>query len=756
LLDDGKKLPDYAHVEGGHAPPALHGAEPAEAIWHQDQWYVRASSLRAGLGKLVLKDNDAFIVTDPRGDLPAVLAGEFGYYHGGTRHLSGLELRLHGEPPQVLDSGMSADDGFLLVEMVNGSAWDVEVDGLTRRVPRNSIFVRREIALVEDVLVQRFVLHNFDLHPIEVELSLLVAADFADMFEVRGVERKERGRMLPPRVSPTQLVLRYRGLDRVLRTSELRVEPPAAKADRGRLDFALRLEPGQDRVLRLEVRPAASAPQRGGAEPAAAGPLSGDGRTGRTAPKIEPLPRVRTSHEGLSRVLERALRDVVLMLSRTADGLYPYAGIPWYGAPFGRDGSITALQLLPWMPDVARGVLLFQARHQARDFDDFTDREPGKIFHELRTGEMANLREIPFVPYYGSADSTPLFLILAREYVRASGDLRLLKRLWGHVLLAVEWMERHGDLDGDGLIEYRARSAVGLRNQGWKDSWDGVMHSDGSIAEPPIAMCEVQGYAWRAYLGCAELAEMRGELERAAAWRARAEALRDLVERSFWIEELGTYALALDGEKRPCKVLTSNPGHLLWSGLPRPEIGRRLAERLMGPELFSGYGLRTLSAREVRYSPLSYHNGSVWPHDNAIAAEGMRRYGHVEGTFAIFAGLVNAVESLGDPRIPELFGGFERHDNGKVTPYPVACSPQAWASGAMLHLVRTLLGISIDARRRRVWFERPLLPPWLEWIEVRDLPAPGGTLDFLAARSHLCCSIEILAKPPDLQILVSS
>jgi glycogen debranching enzyme len=405
------------------------------------------------------------------------------------------------------------------------------------------------------------------------------------------------------------------------------------------------------------------------------------------------------------------------------------------------------------MPEVARGVLGFQARHQARDFDDFTDREPGKILHELRTGEMVELREIPFVPYYGSADSTPLFLILLREYVRATRDLELLDRLWPNVLAAIEWIERHGDADGDGFVEYHARSPLGLRNQGWKDSFDSISHQDGTLAEPPIAVCEVQAYVVRAYRGCAELAELRGDADQARTWRARADELQERIEQSYWQPDLDTFAIALDRDKRPCRVLATNAGHVLWAGAARPEIARRLAAKLLQPTLSTGFGLRTLEATAARYNPLSYHNGSVWPHDSGMVASGLRRYGDLEGFFEVFTGIVNAVERAPDQRVPELFCGFQRGTAVKPIPYPVACAPQAWASGALLDFATSLLGLSVDGSGS-VTFQDPVLPPWLDWLEVHDLGVPGGSMDFAAVRGRTSCSIEVLSKPGGLRVTV--
>jgi glycogen debranching enzyme len=466
------------------------------------------------------------------------------------------------------------------------------------------------------------------------------------------------------------------------------------------------------------------------------------------------VPRFQSDRDSLDRVLSRAVGDLLAMLSQTPDGLYPYAGIPWYCAPFGRDGSITALQLLPWMPEVARGVLLFQARHQAHDFDDFTDREPGKVFHELRTGEMAALREIPFVPYYGSADATPLFLILLAEYVRVTDDVALLERLWPHALAALEWIERYGDADGDGFVEYAARSPLGLRNQGWKDSFDGISHEDGRLAEPPVAVCEVQAYVVRAYRGCAELAERRGDRERARVWSHRAGELQRRLHESFWLDDLAIYALALDRDKRPCRVATSNAGHVLWAGAAYDAQARAVGAQLMSPELFSGFGVRTLATGARRYSPLAYHNGSVWPHDNALVAEGLRRCGMASAFFDVFGGVLAAVEQAPEQRVPELYCGFRRAGDDKPVPYPVACAPQAWSSGAMLHFVRTMLGLSVDGRSRTVEFDHPALPPWLDRLDVTGLWVPGGSLRFRAERHGNASSIEVVEKPDALDIVV--
>ena len=727
---------------------------PPEVVQHGGEWYVHASALSSSLPKLVLKDNDAFLVCDYRGDFPASVPGEFGYYHRGTRFLSTFEMRLQGELLSVLDYGLSTDEHSLTIELTNGNALETG----KRSIPRNSIFVRREVGLFHDLLFHRFGFHNFHLEDVDLDVVVKLGADFADIFEIRGLQRSRRGKSLRPAVEKSRLRLSYSGLDGVLRHTEIDAEPVATEAREGYLRFRLPLGSGKDTELTVTVTPG-TGDGRQQRSPNAGQPV----RPARLLRQVVeerstmalPLPVFRTEHEGMTRILNRAVRDIGLMLSHHEDGVYPYAGIPWYTAPFGRDGAITALFCLPWMPEVARGTLLFQARHQATDFDDFTDREPGKIFHELREGEMAALREIPFIPYYGSVDSTPLFVILLDEYMRATNDLDLLERLWTHLLAAVQWMEKHGDLDGDGFLEYRCRSPQGLRNQGWKDSFDAICHRDGRLAEPPIALCEIQGYAVLAYEGAARLALRRGDGEELQErWRARARALREAIASTFWIDRQDCYALALDGAKEPCTPVTSNAGYLLWAGIPDEERAGRLARRLLADDMFTGYGVRTLSSREERYNPLSYHNGSVWPHDNAFVAAGLRRYGHREEALRVITGMFQAIEHLPDGRVPEVFCGFQRSDHGKPTVYPVACAPQALASGAVLQMVSTLLGLQINGDGKTVWFQDPVLPEWLGWLEVRGLPVPGGTMDFTAFRGRLACSMEVMDKPPALEVYV--
>jgi glycogen debranching enzyme len=463
---------------------------------------------------------------------------------------------------------------------------------------------------------------------------------------------------------------------------------------------------------------------------------------------------VESSSERFNQWVRRSMADLRMLVSDTPYGPYPYAGVPWFSTPFGRDGIITALQTLWVNPRIARGVLEYLAARQADRIDEANDAEPGKILHETRSSEMARLHEVPFGQYYGSVDSTPLFVLLAGAYYERTGDLPFLRIIWPHVERALDWIDRYGDRDGDGFVEYARQSSVGLIQQGWKDSQDSVFHADGSLADPPIALCEVQAYVYDARVRAAKLADALGEVALGDRLRHRAQQLRAAFEERFWCEPEGTYALALDGHKQPCRVRTSNAGQCLFGGIASPERARRVADSLMGNDMFSGWGIRTLSAVESRYNPMSYHNGSIWPHDNGLITAGFSRYRFDDLIGAPFGGLFDASEGMDGHRLPELFCGFHRRSADGPTSYPVACSPQAWASGVVFHLIQSCLRLSIDVAHARLCVDHAILPPFVTYIRLLNLELPFGQADLLFEQHPLDVGVTVLRKTGDFELHV--
>jgi glycogen debranching enzyme len=674
----------------------------------------------------VLMHQDTFAVFDLSGAISSDARNEQGLYHRGTRHVSRLDLRIDGQRPMTLSSSVVRDNALLAVDLTNPE--------LVREghppIPHGAIHLFRGCVLENGVCHQRLRILNYSVGKVSFELRIRLEADFVDLFEVRGTPRSRRGRQEAPEEHQDGIGIAYRGLDGILRRTRLRCRPAPAQVTAKEVRFALELGPGEERELLFEVT-CTEGPDDEQVPAFADAALRRDAeQEALRAPEAQ----VHSSSGLFDGWLHRSQADLRMLLTRTPQGLYPYAGVPWYSTPFGRDGIITALQMMWIHPEVAAGVLRFLSASQAVHSSAEQDAEPGKIVHEMRHGEMAALREVPFGRYYGAVDTTPLFLVLAGEYLRATGDLELIRQLWPHFQAALQWIEKYGDRDGDGFVEYARRSGTGLVNQGWKDSFDAIFHADGRLAEGPIALCEVQAYVFAARRAMARMARALGHEELARRQAALADELRKRFEDAFWCEDLSTYALALDGEKHPCRVRTSNPGHCLAMGLVTVERAQRVATTLTGEAFFSGWGIRTVAMGEARYNPMSYHDGSVWPHDNALAALGFAHYGLKTATLSILEQFFLASLSFELRRMPELFCGFPLRPGSGPTLYPVACSPQAWASGSVLMMLRAALGLDVDGLRGQVTFSNPMLPDFLDVLHIEALPVGAARVDLRVHR----------------------
>jgi glycogen debranching enzyme len=744
-------------VTGGQ--PAASSPQEAPHRWPANPAPIKRATDLTGV--LILKHEDLFLLTDPFGDIHADSRG-LGLYQDDTRLLSHYEVRIDEQRPVILRTGVGGS--FTSRLQLTNPAYLRNPDGPDPEIGlrAQSLGILRERVLAGGFR-ERITVDNFTTEPELQRISLRLAADYADIFEVRGLERERRGEYLPVLADADRVVFAYRGLDGRLWRTHVSLSQPAARIEEGPLLLLdWELPAGGQRTLEVTVWGEVLE----GAD--AEGALERDWPPDPPPVVLDDAPAaahrawkassaaIETPDAFVTRALRRSLADLRLLINQgpATDERYIAAGVPWFTCLFGRDSIISALQLLAVRPQVACDTLQLLARLQATEVDEWRDAQPGKILHELRNGELARAGEIPHSPYYGSVDSTPLWLVLLGETHSWTGDDALVDALWPHALAALRWIDESGDSDGDGFVEYERYSPRGLLNQGWKDSRDANRFRDGRLAEAPIALVEVQAYVYAARLHVARLARRRGDEELATRQEEAARSLRQRFEEAFWMDDVGTYALALDGQKRQVDAIGSNAGHALWCGIVSPERAGRVAANLLSPGMWSGWGVRTLSREMAGYNPIGYHIGSIWPHDNAIVAEGLIRYGHREEANAIAAAMLEATSYFRDSRLPELFCGFGREESPYPVPYPVACTPQAWAAGSVFQLLTTMLGLRPDASRHQLELHAPTLPEWLGELKVENMRVGDAALDLLFRRSNGSTGVEVLRRTGDLSVVL--
>ena len=696
-----------------------------------------------------LKHNDMFGVFDQRGDIHPGVGGTEGIYFNDTRYLSEFELVLAGQQLVLLSSTLRDDNATLTCDLSNPDLPRIGPDGMLN----NLIHIQRSRFLWNGVCHERISIRNYDTEPRTLPVEIRYGADFVDLFEVRGMVRTRHGTHKPAHVTRHTVLLAYTGLDERRRTTCLSFQPAPDRIDEGRALFDVSLPPGGRTLLFVEI----------GCDRPDGSPQPAERFLGRMVEQRRWMRQrsanatgIETSNTLFNESMRRAISDLTMLTTEKPTGPYPYAGIPWFSTAFGRDAILTAMNVL-WMDSsIAAGVLRYLAANQATATDPASDAEPGKILHEVRRGEMAELGEVPFRRYYGSVDATPLFVMLAGAYLDRTGDMATLEPLWPSIRAAMVWLDVQSAHDPDGFVTYYRQTPEGLANQGWKDSFDSISHADGTLAEGPIALCEVQGYVYAARRAAAVLARRMGHTEFALDQDARADRLRDMFDAKFWCEDLGTYALALDGQRHACRVRSSNAGHLLLTGICPPERARRVADGLMESRFYNGWGVRTLAADEARYNPMSYHNGSVWPHDNAVIALGLARYGLKGHAEKIFGGLFDASLYVDLRRLPELFCGFVRRRGQGPTFYPVACSPQAWAATTLHAALSANLGISFNPVEHSVVFDTPRLPEFLTQVTLHNLALGDARISVVLRRIGSEVAMNVLSRTGTINAVLRS
>lgn len=744
-------------ARGANAPASRRPATAAERQARKQRVLSQGqSSVTRGIAEaVVIKDGNLFFLCARDGSVPLHGDHGFGLYYHDCRYLHSYALQLAGtEPTRLIAS--AAEGTRAVLELTNA---DLHVG--RRVIPKETVGLTWERRLdgAQRALRDQLVFKNFGLLPADLPVTLCFGAGFEDIFTVRALLDEHPGQLQPPAWQNGVLAFAYDGADGLLRRTRVEFAPRPERQQGTTAHFTLHLDARA--TQRLDVTLTVSeTPQAESSRPPADGPAQSEtaetrapGLAGRQTRWTE----VTSDSLLLNRLLQRSAIDLAVLRSQIGDERFFAAGIPWFGTLFGRDSLITALQTLAYNPQIAEETLRLLAARQGQKVDGWRDEQPGKILHELRVGELARLGEIPHTPYYGTIDATPLFLILLAEHAAWTGRLDLFAALRENVERALRWMDEYGDSDGDGYLEYRSHSEKGLVNQGWKDSGNAILNADGSPASPPIALVEAQAYAYRARLAMADLFERAGDLKRAGQLRQAAARLKERFNQQFWSEALGCYVLALQADKQPVAVVTSNPGHALWAGIADEAKARQTAQRLMADDMFNGWGVRTLSEKARPYNPIGYHLGTVWPHDNSLIAAGFRGCHCDDEAMRVITSMVEAAMYFDHYRLPELFAGYSREKYGVPAPYPVACHPQAWTAGTVPYMLQTCLGLQPRAFDRQLIVRRPLLPRFVDRVEVAGLWVGAGKAHLRFAREEdVRASAEVVGVEGELDVVIET
>ncbi|WP_405175658.1 amylo-alpha-1,6-glucosidase [Paenibacillus sp. FSL H8-0261] len=692
----------------------------------------------------VIKENDLFLMTDKSGDIPDNDQSGLGLYTRDTRFLSRMEIRINNQRPILLSS--AADENYIsTIRLTNPH---MEEDGKLI-LWRESVEIERTRFIYEGALYETFKLTSYYPKAIQFDFSVLLDADFTDMFVIRGFQHGKLGSKTGERSASGERVISYLGADELLRETKVKWDTQESRiSETGEVHFDVELKHQESVEIAFFI-----APMIDGNEPLQHEPKEAMNKLRASYASWNASSTSISSDMPLfNKLYHRGVQDLRVLLTDLGYGQFPVAGLPWYSVPFGRDSLIAALQMLSLNPQIAKGTLLTMAAYQGQKEDEWRDEQPGKVMHEIRYGELAATNQVPFTPYYGTIDATPLFLLLTAEYYHWTGDLDFVSSLMPHLNAALNWIKEYGDYDKDSFVEYYQKSSKGIANQGWKDSADSVIHSNGDYAEAPIALVEVQGYVYQALTRLAPIFKSLGHEEQAEVMEKDAAQLRTRFEEDFWMDDEQFYAIALDKDKKRVDSVTSNAGHILMSGIASPERAKAVAARLVAPDLFGGYGIRTMSTAATGYNPMSYHDGSVWPHDNSLCLLGLSQSGFTEEAITVMQGLLNAADQFEYYRLPELYCGYG-DQLGAPVPYPVACSPQAWAAGTPLTFVQALLGLQPNALTRQITI-KPALLNGMNDLKVEQLQIGNGTLSLRVSRVDNEPKLEILSNQTGYELVI--